>query len=607
MCGITGWIDWERDLRQQEPTLLAMARTLAKRGPDAEGTFVTERAALAHRRLIVLDPEGGKQPMTCRYGERTYAITYNGELYNFVELRRELADLGHRFETRSDTEVLLRAYVQWGTGCLSRLNGIFAFGIWDDAEQRLVLARDHLGVKPLYYAQRGSAVLFGSEIKAILANPLFPPEVTRDGLAEVCAMGPFRLSGEVFRGIKDLRAAHCVVVGREGVRVERYWTLRNAPHTETLEETTRHIRGLLEDTVKRQLVADVPVAFLLSGGLDSSGTTAIGTQALRAAGEPVRPAFTVDVKGDDQHFKPDHMHRDRDPEWARRVADHLGIRLGEVMLDTSELVEHALEPMRARDLPSAGDIETSLLLLCRRIKPEATVLLSGESADEVFGGYPWFYNEQIRAKDTFPWMPPNYGQPLFAPEAVAWLRPAERIAACYREALAEVPRTPGEDPAEAKQREIFYLFLNYFLTFLLDRKDRMSMAASVEVRVPFCDHRLVQYVWNVPWAMKYVGGVEKGLLRKAFEGLLPADVLARRKTAYPRVHNPAYVEAMRSEVRRILDDANSPLQPLLNQSVLRPMVEPNAPANEGFFGVKLLLESVFQLHHWMREYKVAVV
>jgi asparagine synthase (glutamine-hydrolysing) len=228
MCGIAGWIDWEEDLTQRKPVLEKMTETLAERGPDASGYWTSPRAGIGHRRLIVVDPSGGAQPMIRRFGERTYVLTYNGELYNTEEIRGNLKTLGYTFESYSDTEVLLLSYIEWGPACLDRFNGIYAFGIWAEHDQSLFLARDRMGVKPLFYAQHGSSFLFGSEIKAILAHPRIQPEIDLEGIAEIFGLGPARTPGSgVFRGIKELRPGFWLVLNREGLKIQRYWSLEN--------------------------------------------------------------------------------------------------------------------------------------------------------------------------------------------------------------------------------------------------------------------------------------------------------------------------------------------------------------------------------------------
>lgn len=615
MCGIAGWIDWEGDLTQPDPALAAMAETLACRGPDAAGTWLSPHAALAHRRLIVVDPAGGGQPMVRRYGDRTYVLTYNGELYNTPELRHELEERGHTFLSRSDTEALLIAFIEWGAACLKRLNGIFAFGIWSEADQSLFLARDRLGVKPLFYAQCGGAFLFGSEIKALLAHPAVRPEVDAEGLAEVFALGPARTPGHgVFRGIAEVKPGHYLIYNRNGVRRQRYWTLESAPHPDDLEVTAARVRELFRDTVERQLVSDVPVCTLLSGGLDSSAITAVAAGAFARSGRSQAPlhTYSVDFAGNERHFQPNRFEPDADAPWAWHVSGLLGTRHRVVVIDTPELVEALRAATRARDLPGMADIDASLLLFCRQIKKEATVALSGECADEVFGGYPWFHREEALAAGTFPWsLATQWRTQVLAPELRAIIRLEDYVAERYREALAEVPRLPGEDGREARMREMFHLNLTRWMPTLLDRKDRMSMAVGLEVRVPFCDHRLVEYAWNIPWAMKNCGGQAKGILRRALRGILPDDVLDRRKSPYPKTHNPEYAAAVRAWMLRILDDPTSPLVPLINGAAVREIAQSDLAAfDRPWFGQLMrgpqLLAYLIQVDTWLREYKVAI-
>jgi asparagine synthase (glutamine-hydrolysing) len=604
MCGIAGWIDWTDDLTRQGPMIVRMADTLSHRGPDAQGQWLSPHAALAHRRLIVIDPQTGGQPMVYQEGDRTYAITYNGEIYNFRELRRELESYGHTFRTRSDTEVLLHAYVEWGEECVGHLNGIFAFGLWDEQKRQLLLARDHLGVKPLFYAQRGSAILFGSELKVLLAHPLVKAEIDANGLAEILTFVRTPGSG-IYRDVHELRPGHMAICHEQGMHISRYWSLQSTPHSDDLQTTAEYIRMLLEDTVKRQLIADVPVVTMLSGGLDSSGLTALAANEFKREGKELH-TYSIDFVNSAQDFHSTALHPSLDAPWVKRVSEHVGTQHHTITVDASELVENLLVPLYAHDFPTAGQMTSSLYLLFKAMKQEATVTLSGESADEVFGGYPWFHSEAALKAQTFPWLP------AFGESAMSWVsadivqkvQPTEHIAQQYRKVIAEVPRLEEENGQAARIREMFYLNLTSFLPFLLERKDRMSMATGFEARVPFCDYRLVQYVWNIPWEMKTVGGIEKGILRRAFAHVLPQDVQYRKKSAYPSAHIPAYDEATRNWTRHILDDSNAPIQPLLDTQAVRALVE-NKSSGSGI-AVVSLFERLIQMNEWLKTYHVTL-
>ncbi|MGI9862309.1 asparagine synthase (glutamine-hydrolyzing) [Moorella naiadis] len=612
MCGITGWVDWEQDLTRQVPILEAMTATLAYRGPDAAGTWISARAALGHRRLIVVDPAGGGQPMVRCRGEEKFVVSYNGELYNTEDIRRDLLARGYTFRGHSDTEVLLTAYMEWGSDCVEHFNGIFAFAIWEAARERLFLARDRLGVKPLFYTCLNNSFLFGSELKALLAHPAVKAEVSAEGLAEVLVLGPARTPGHgVFHNVDELKPGYYMIYDRRGLRLHQYWSLRSSPHPDDLETTVAKVRQLLEDTVERQLVADVPVCTLLSGGLDSSAVTAFTARAFQARGQGPVHTWSVDYVDNNRYFQPSHFQPNPDAPWVQMVSAYLGTTHHYVYIDTPELVNSLKAAMRARDLPGMADVDSSLLLFCREVKKEATVALSGEAADEVFGGYPWFRSEKALAADTFPWN--RAGQErlrLLSPELKDLVRPEEYVAQRYREALAEVPRLPGEEDRAARLREISYLSLTRFMPVLLDRKDRMSMAVGLEVRVPYCDHRLVEYVWNIPWEMKFAGQMEKGILRRALEDLLPAAVITRRKSPYPKTYNPAYLEAVRSWLLEILADTASPLLPFIDVPAVKALALSREVFNLPWFGQLMSGPQLFaylaQVDTWMREYRVTV-
>lgn len=614
MCGIVGWIDWEQKLSDKTDILAAMVETQAARGPDGQGFYIIPQAALGHRRLSVIDPIGGVQPMIRYRGEQKFVITYNGELYNMPELRTELEARGHVFTTRCDTEVLLVSYMEWGAECVKKLNGIYAFGVWDEARQTLFLARDRIGVKPLFYAERGSNFIFASELKALLANPLVEPEIDEEGLAEVFMIGPARTPGHgVFRGVHELKPGYYMIYNKQGKHIKQYWALESKPHTDDFITTTAKVRELLTDAAQRQLVSDVPICTLLSGGLDSSILTALAALANKESGLGKLATYSVDYVDNDMYFKANGFQPNSDAPWVTRVANYFDTCHHRVVLDTPELAESLRAAMEARDLPGMADIDTSLYLFCREIKQGATVALSGECADEIFGGYPWFQREEMINAATFPWSPqPELRIPWLRREIEHKIKPLAYVRRRYQEAVTEVPPLAGEDKQSARMREIFYLSLTRFMPTLLDRKDRMSMAFGLEVRVPFCDHRIVEYVWNVPWAMKNANNREKGLLRCALEGILPEDVLWRKKSPYPKTHNPSYTKAVVSEALMLLSQPSSPLKDVVALEKLTEIAQTDLSASHiPWFGQLMsgaqLFAYLIQAEHWMRHYKVKIV
>lgn len=605
MSGIAGWIDWERDLSEQKETLHKMTDTIKHRGPDAEGFWFSERAAIGHRRLIVIDPVRGVQPMVYRSGDRSTVLSYNGEIYNFKELRTELENLGHNFKTESDTEVLLHSYLEWGENCLQHLNGIFAFAIWDEHRQSLMLARDHIGVKPLFYMMHKSGVLFGSEIKAILAHPEVDPQVDLEGLAEIFGLGPVRTPGfGVFRGMEEVRAGHYVVFTKDRKRVEQYWKLESRPHEDDLETTSSKIREILEDTVKHQLISDMPVVSMLSGGLDSSGLSSIASRYFAEKKEQLH-TYSIDFLGSDEHFHEDLLHSTRDEPFVKLVADYVKTNHHTVIVDHNDLTDHVFLPMKARDLPAIGELEASLYLLFREMKKDATVTLSGESADEVFSGYPWFHQEEFLYSGTFPWNDSiRYFPVVLNEEMRQTLKPEEHRNRRYQEAVSEVPGLEGESGIEAKQREMSYLFITRFLPFMLDRKDRMSMHAGFEARVPFCDYRLVEYLWNVPYSMLTVDNIEKGILRRALKGCLPEEVRTRKKSAYPSTTDPVYYENIRQLLRETVEDPQTPIAPLVDKQKINYISE--NLFNQAPFEVGKMMEYFLTVNKWIQDYNISI-
>lgn len=613
MCGITGWVHWNEEMKHHEVTIQKMAQTLGKRGPDASNHYCDTHIALGHTRLIVVDPAGGIQPMTKTKGNNSYTIVYNGELYNTEELRNELKKRGYQFQSHSDTEVLLTSYIEWKEDCVNYLNGIYAFAVWDAACEKLYMARDRLGVKPLFYKYDGNSLLFGSELKAILAHPEVKAEIDREGLQELLGLGPSRTPGHgIFRGISELRPAHFLIFDRQGLRIQRYWNVKSEKHEHSLEETIEHIRFLIKDAVERQLVADVPVCTFLSGGLDSSAITAIASNYFNKQERGALHTYSIDYEENSAYFQKSLFQPDEDRPWIEKVVQHFGVNHHTVILSHERLAEALKDAVIAKDLPGMADIDSSLLLFSEEIKKQFTVALSGECADEIFGGYPWFYKEELLKGNNFPWIQSqSLRHELLLPEWKEKLKLEEYVNERYHETLQEVPKLEGEDPVEARRREMFYLNMIWFMATLLDRKDRMSMAASLEVRVPFADHRIVEYAWNIPWTMKMLNGREKGLLRKALEGILPNEVLYRKKSPYPKTHHPKYTKLVKEMLQQIIDKKSSPILEILSKEKIEEILNANESIKLPWFGQLMtgpqLMAHLVQMNLWLDLYHVNLV
>jgi asparagine synthase (glutamine-hydrolysing) len=604
MCGITGWVSFGRDLRQEKEVLDAMTETMACRGPDARGTVLERHAALGHRRLAVIDLAGGAQPMTVHTGQGDVTLVYSGEVYNYVELREELIQRGERFTTASDTEVVLRGYLCWGPELAERLNGMFAFAIWDARDEKLVMIRDRMGVKPLYFHRTPDGVLFGSEQKAILANPLAKRTVDTDGLREVLSYA-FTPGHAIWADIQQVEPGTVVTVDAAGVRERTYWRLETRPHTDDVETTVGHVHELLSDIVRRQLVADVPRCLLLSGGLDSGGLTALA--AAHLGSEPV-PTFAVDFTGQTENFRPDELRDAPDGPFIHDVVRHVGSDHTDIVLDSKALADPDIRraALIARDAPiGAGDMDFSVYLLFKAIRQKSTVALSGESADELFGGYRHMHIPFIQQARAFPWIAVSVG-PFdkdatgLRPQLLAQLELEKYRLDKYDSAVAEVQRLDSEDDFEYRMRVMVYLHLTRFMRYLLDRKDRMSMAVGLEVRVPFCDHRLMEYVYNVPWSMKTFDGREKSLLRGAVKDLLPESVAWRPKSPYPSTQDPYYLQELQNQGKELLARGNHDVFELIDRSWLQGATQGEPAAMDRL--TRLGLERTLDLGVWLDEY-----
>ena len=609
MCGIGGFVDYERDARRGGPILHGMKRTLTPRGPDAEGTYFDEDAALVHRRLIVIDPEGGKQPM--HSPDRNTIIIYNGELYNTPELRTELMSRGHEFVGHSDTEVLLHAYLEWKTDAFSRLNGIFAFAIWEKRERRLTLCRDRLGVKPLFFAPIRNGLTFGSTIDTVLCHPEIEPALDEDGLRTLLLLGPARPpESGVFRQIKSLLPGHFAVLTPENFTDHVCWQLEAHQHEDDLPTTIERTHTLICDAARRQLVSDVPLACFLSGGLDSSILSMLAAKDYAARGETLH-TWSVDYRDNDKYFTKSIFQPNSDDSYIDQMVDFLGTHHHRVVLEPEALCAALLPATDARALPGMADVDSSLLLFCAAVKRGGTtVCLSGECADELFGGYPWYHREEILFEDTFPWSRSvGLRLGLLTPDAVR--NGEEFVRQHYRDTCDRAPKLSSDDKKAARMREMFVLNLDWFMATLLDRKDRMSMYSGLEVRVPFCDHRIVEYAYNMPWDFKSLEGREKGIVRRAFADELPKEIVYRKKSPYPKTFHPVYTRLCADYVCRIFEDNTSVAASLFDRNAVQKLMQRPESLAEPWFGQLMRTPQIFayiiQLDRWFRHYHVKIV
>ena len=608
MCGIAGEVSFSNSIIKNKESFLRMQKVLAPRGPDQNGIYIKDKVALIHSRLCVIDIENGLQPMTVKYGECEYTIVYNGELYNTDEVRDELKSYGHKFLGHSDTEVMLKAYIQWKDECVNKFNGIFAFAVWDDKEQRLYFARDRIGVKPLFYTVVNNSFIFGSEIKALLEHKYIEPEINENSIAEIMFIGPGRTPGcGVFKGINEVKPACCGYYNKSGIKIRKYWTLKDREHTDSFEQTVEKVCELVEDSITRQLVSDVPVGTFLSGGLDSSIISSIANSYFNEKGQKLM-TFSVTYEDNEKYFKSSKFQPNSDAEYIKKMVEYLGCEHHLITLKNKDLADALYTAVDARDLPGMSDVDSSLLLFCKEIKKHCTVALSGECADEIFGGYPWYRDKEIRAINGFPWAQSTQYRKSFITDEIKLPNAEEYVYSRYKDTLINTSKIDNISPLESRMKEMMKLNLDWFMQTLLDRKDRMSMYNALEVRVPFCDYRIAEYLYSVPWEYKDYNSYEKGLLRKAVEGILPEEVLWRKKSPYPKTHNPEYFSIVSKKLQEIIENSNSPMLSFIKKSELEKLLNSDKP--QPWYGQLMTTPQTIayfiQINYWLEKYKIII-
>lgn len=606
MCAISGVVDLDYNLS----TINKMLSTMKHRGPDDSGWEEFDRCCLLHTRLAIIDPECGKQPMSLIWAGERYTIIYNGELYNTDEIRKELLRLGHTFAGHSDTEVVIHAYAQWKNNCLERLNGIFAFAVWNDSAKQLFLARDRMGVKPLFYMIYNGGLIFASEIKTILNYPGVKAEIDAEGVAEILLIGPGRIPGSgVFRGIREVKPG-CYGYWVQGrIYVKQYWSLKDREHTESFQETADHIRFLVTDAIRRQMVSDVPLGTFLSGGLDSSLISAICAKHLNEKGEKLK-TFSVDYKDNEKYFVPGKFQPDSDNAYIDIMQKDLCSIHHRTTLTAEDLFKTLEEATVARDLPGMADVDFSLHAFCKEIRNEVTVALSGECADEIFGGYPWYRDPEILASNGFPWAQNTKARAsLLTTEFSDRISPEEFVNDQYVDTISECDILPEATETERRIKQMVNLNQKWFMQTLLDRKDRMSMYHGLEVRVPFCDHRIAEYMYGVPWDYKDYLHKEKGLLRYAMSDMLPEQVLWRKKNPYPKTHDPAYLNLVSKKLTEVLQHKDAPILQIVRKDALDQLLNTQSPWP--WYGQLMrtpqTIAYMLQINFWLTHYKVQLI
>lgn len=609
MCGFAGVVNLKEKIIDKKQVIINMNQSLSKRGPDECGYYLEDNVLFGHRRLVVIDPDGGKQPMTFKYMGNTYTILYNGQIYNTEELRNELKGFGFTFEGHSDTEVLLKSYIHFKEDVVKKLNGIFAFAVWDTNNKKLFIARDHFGVKPLYYCFINHNFVFASEIKAILNFPGIEASLDEQGVCELFGIGPAHTAGTTaFKNIYELKPASMLIFKDDEIHISKYWKLKSKVHTDNLDKTCDTVKELLEDSIKRQLVSDVPLCTFLSGGLDSSIITLYAANYCKEHNLPPLNTYSIDYVDNDKNFVKTDFQPNSDNYYIDLMRNKLNTNHHTIVLDTPELASYLEDAMIARDFPGMADVDSSLLLFCKHVKNDATVTLTGECADEIFGGYPWFFREDALNSKTFPWsIALSERQKLLNPEIAKKVDLKEYVDYRYNESLKDLEILDTDSTETAEKRKISHLTLNWFMQTLLDRSDKMGMYNGFEIRVPFCDYRLAEYVWNIPWEMKALKGREKGLLRYIMKDILPSEIVDRKKSPYPKTWNPTYLNTVKKMLSDIMENKEAPINHLLNREYILEILNTDGKAfTRPWFGQLMtgpqLMAYLCQVNMWLERY-----
>lgn len=606
MCGINGFINFNYKRSQAKTLLNQMNQCLAHRGSDDSGTFVHGKTYLGHQRLSIIDVANGHQPMSYTYHGKTYTIVYNGELYNATALRKKLTARKIHLHTTCDTEIILKTFALDGVKTLQQLNGIFAFAIYEAPTNRLFLARDPLGVKPLFYSLQNGQFAFSSEIKALFVHPTILPRVNLDGLRELFGVAPARTPGKtVYRDILELKPGEYAWWQDGKLVTKTYFKLKSQVHHDNATTTIKKLKTKLQKIVQNQLTSDVNVGLMLSGGLDSSAITALAART----GQTLK-TFSVDYVGNADHFQPTDFSPSRDNYYIDLVAQQYQTQHHYQVLHATDLCYALQEALTARDYPSMADIDSSLLLFCRAIKNKITVCLSGEFADEIFCGYPWFYRTDTANATTFPWaIDLTMRESTIAKPLRAKLNIQDFVQKTYATAVTEVPLSPTDSPADRQMKIYSYLTMRWFGLNLLERGDRMAMRCGLELRVPFTDVDLVQYVYNIPWSIKNYGKQEKGILRAAVADILPQAVVKRKKCPYPKIIDPSYTTLIEQRIRNLLTDENHPVWQIVDFDYVATVLNDTNPQNtRPWFGQLMqrpqYLAFIYQIALWLNEYHV---
>lgn len=609
MSGFVGFINFNKDISKDKSILEKMNNVIFPKSTNECKYYIDKHIAFAHKD-INLAKIPGNQPLVQKYSFGTYVIMLNGNIYNKKDLQETLLSNNFIFDSSSDVEILLKSYIHYGKDVVYHLNGVYSFIIWDSQKNEVFLARDHFGVKSLFYTILDDCFIFSSEIKGLLAYPRVERVLDKQGISELFGIGPAHTPGlTVFKNIYELKPANFAIYNTSGLHTKQYWKLISKEHTDSFGKTCEKIQFLLEDSINNQLSSNGSVCTFLSGGLDSSIISKIASDYNNSNNLPVLDTFSVDYVDNDKNFVKSDFQPNSDNFYIDIMEKYLNTNHHKIVIDTPELANSLKDAMIARDVPGMADIDSSLLLFCKNVKKDASIALTGECADEIFGGYPWFFRDDALKSQTFPWsISLNERQHLLNPSFSHKINLREYVDYRYNQSLDNVDILSSDSFETAEKRKISYLTLNWFMQTLLERSDKMAMYNNFEIRVPFCDYRIADYVWNIPWEWKALKGREKGLLRYACKDLLPSEIIDRKKSPYPKTQNPNYLAKVKKMLSSIMADTNSPINDLLNRKYILDILETDGKTfKRPWFGQLMvgpqLIAYLCQVNMWFEMYQ----
>lgn len=606
MSGIAGEILFSGSSDAWSDNIFDMGNAIRHRGAFY-GQFVTEHAALCQNSEFQNNPTS-QQPLTVIRDEVEYTVVFDGLLFNKKELKELLLQRNRRTEYDTDESVMLEAYIEFGEDCVKLINGIFAVAIWDGKKERLFISRDRFGIKPFFYSVADGSFVFGSEIKALFASGRVKPKINLNSVLEIMLIGPGRTQGYgVFENVLELLPATCGYFSRDGLRTHKFWTLYPHEHTDSPKQTAEKVRFLVDDSIKRQMNTDTPICTMLSGGLDSSIISSVVAKEFSEQGKTL-DTYTVTYTDNDKYFKQSKFQPNSDDDFVGVMNGYLNARNHVVEIDNEALVSALFSAVEARDLPGMADVDSSLLLFSREIAKDYKVVLSGECSDEIFGGYPWYRDPVLRNSDTFPWAKSTAYRKSFLTEEIAnGIDAEEFVREKYNDTVRETARLNIPDDDE-RTKELMRLHLDWFMMTLVDRSDRMSAFNSLDIRVPYCDYRIVEYLYSVPLDIKDYNSFEKGILRQAYSDMLPKEILWRKKSPYPKTHNPRYCELVKAELKKILQNPSSPVFKFVSKEALSNLLLENS--SQPFYGQLMTTPQTMayfvQTDYWLRKYNIEV-